>query len=407
MDLTILPGKLNGTVKVPSSKSQAHRALICAAFADRGTEVICRTVSEDIEATVRALVMLGAKIRPTEEGYQVCPAPQTRTSDGDEHTFDCGESGSTLRFMLPLIGVCGAHVRIEGRGRLMQRPINELTDVLKNKGMTFIRQGQHLDVRGALRSGLYTMPGNVSSQYISALLMALTLLGEPSEIHLTTDLSSSAYVQLTMDVMRSFGAKASAEDRVFKIRPLDRYHSPGRFIIEGDWSAAAFWIAAQALGSDICIKGVREDSVQADRLAGAYITQLMNAGDTEIDVDGCPDLLPILAVTAAASSGKTVFNGARRLRDKESDRLEATAAMLRGLGVSCELSDDTMTVSGTGGRPLSGGAVDAFNDHRIAMSAAIAATVCESPVTIRGAEAVSKSYPGFWEDFKSLGANII
>ena len=409
MDVSIQPGKLNGTVQIPASKSIAHRALICAAFADRQTEVICSGLSEDIEATVRALTALGAAFRHTERGLSVTPVLRGSQVGDEERSFDCGESGSTLRFILPLIGIDGVRTRIMMHGRLSERPLDVLLDVLREHGMAFEKEGSMLYASGKLSGGLYSIPGNISSQYISALLMTLPLLKERARIRLTTALSSASYVDLTTDVMNAFGAPVDSCKQEFGAAYDGKYRSPGAYCVEGDWSNAAFWLAAQRLGSSVTVAGVSHDSGQGDMAAGHLMDRILNRQNTEeqvsINVDTCPDLLPILAVTAAGARGRTVFTGAGRLRDKESDRLEATAGMLKGFKAACHTSGDTMTVEGEGGR-LSGCTVDSCGDHRIAMSAAIASTLCETPVTVREAGSVSKSYPDFWKDFEALGGHI-
>lgn len=414
MRLTIHPGNLSGCVAAVSSKSQAHRAIFLAAFADRSTRIICRGISEDIEASLRAVEMLGAGVTRDEDELLITPADRSRTI-AEMKRFDCGESGTTLRFVLPMIGVRGMTVNIRTHGRLGSRPLKELGRELTKQGMIFDQTAIATEALGRLAAGRFELPGNVSSQYISALLMALPMLDGPSEIVIDGPVSSEGYIEMTLKMMEVFGVTVERTDYGFKIEPAGSYRSPGEITVEGDWSAAAFWLTARALGSDIEVAGLQTDSEQGDRAVEALLERV-SAGDAEIDIDPTPDLLPALAVAAAVTEGRTHFVNASRLRAKESDRLETTAAMLRELGAVCEVKEDALivqgSVKGTGGAAdqtlcrLHGGEVNAAGDHRIAMSAAIAATVCDSEVTISGAESVAKSYPGFWEDYEALGGSV-
>ena len=410
MNLTVQPGKLRGTVTAPASKSQAHRAMICAAFSGGETHIICRGIPEDIKATARGLKALGAQVTFTEEGLSITPVKTAACAGEKIRSFDCGESGSTLRFMIPLIGLDGSRTQITMRGRLKDRPMDVFINELTAHGMHFEKKDALLTVSGALESGTFTLPGNVSSQYISALLMALPLLKDPGELVVTTAESSAPYIDMTRDTMRAFGVHVTKEESRYILPAAGRYTSPGTYRVEGDWSNAAFWMAAAALGSDIEVTGVCDESVQGDRVVRDFTARILNPDtaeeETVIAIDASPDLLPVLAVTACASGRDTVFTGAGRLRDKESDRLASTEAMLRALGGDVTTTEDTMTVRSLGGEPLSGGTVDACGDHRIEMSAAVAATIARGPVTIKGAGTMSKSYPAFWEDYRSLGGQF-
>ena len=406
MRVKIEPGKLSGRVKAVSSKSQAHRVLFCAAFADRETLIRDLVRSDDIDATIRAGEALGADVKEVPEGMVMMPVgrddPEKKDSDYRSQkthvrTIDIGESGTTLRFVLPLLGIDGKMTEIQMHGRLAQRPMEELLSELSKNGMDFDQTGQTLRTQNKLSHGAYRLPGNVSSQYISALLTALPLLAQESTIEITGDLSSSGYVDMTLDVLRMFGADVSLADKTYIIKPVGTYRSPGEISIEGDWSAGAYWIAAQSLGSDVAVTGLSDASYQPDRMVKTLLTRIKE-GNAVIDIDPCPDLLPVLAVTAAGVSGQTRFVNAARLRTKESDRLETTKKMIKSLGGLCETDEDSMTVTGDSAG-LKGGTVEAFGDHRITMSAAVASTICRETVTINGADAVSKSYPDFWKDF--------
>ena len=380
MDITIKPRKLWGPIEIIPSKSQAHRYLICAAFADKPTTICCRATNRDIEATVDCLRALGAKIEHETFGYCVEPVreiPKTAT-------LNCCESGSTLRFLLPIVGALGVDATFQMEGRLPQRPLSPLWEEMERMGCTLTRPTTDtIRCTGKLRPGSYTIPGNVSSQYISGLLFAHMLM-ENCTLDITGTIESAPYIEMTRRAIGKF--------------PLS--DSPV-ITVEGDWSNAAFFLAANALGSDIYVGALRTDSPQGDRACAALIPALRER--ITIDASDIPDLVPILSVVAAANRG-AAFTHIQRLRIKESDRVASTIAMIEHLGGRAEATEDTLTVYGTG---LRGGTVDACNDHRIAMSAAIAATVCRKPVTILGAQCVEKSYPRFWEEYARLGGIVL
>lgn len=380
MDITIQPGTLSGTVAAIPSKSQAHRLLICAAFADQETTLICPDTNRDMDATADCLGALGADIRRTETGYTVIPirtVPETAT-------LNCCESGSTLRFLLPIVGALGVDTTFLMEGRLPNRPLSPLWEEMERMGCTLSRPTANtIRCQGKLRQGAYTIDGSVSSQFITGLLLALLLVGD-SPLEVTGKIESAPYIDMTLNVMCLFGAP--------------NLRSPGTVTVEGDWSNGAFWLAAKALGSDLEVTNLSSDSAQGDR-AVADILPLLQTGCPTVSAADIPDLVPILSVVAAANRG-AVFTDIRRLRLKESDRVASTVAMIQNLGGKAETTDDTLTIFGTG---LTGGTVDSVNDHRIAMAAAIASTVCSTPVTILGAQCVSKSYPRFWEEFSRLG----
>lgn len=380
MDITIFPGKLIGTVAAIPSKSQAHRLLICSAFADNTTELICPETNRDIEATADCLRALGAGIQRTPSGYSVTPCQHAPK----EAILDCCESGSTLRFMLPIAGALGVDATFRMAGRLPQRPLSPLWEEMERMGCTLSRPtADTIRCTGQLKAEVYTIDGGVSSQFITGLLFALSLMHGNSRLNITGKVESKPYIEMTRHAMELFGAP--------------NYHSPGTLFVEGDWSNGAFFLAAKHLGNPLQVTNLSPDSAQGDRAAAALLPSLEE--NITIDASDIPDLVPILAVTAGAKQG-AVFTNIHRLRIKESDRVESTIAMLTALGGKAEATQDTLTVHGTGFR---GGIVDACNDHRIAMAAAIAATVCSNAVTILGAEAVNKSYPKFWDEYKRLG----
>ncbi len=390
MDITLRPGKLSGTVKAIPSKSQAHRLLICAAFADATTTLICPDTNRDIEATVDCLNALGAQILRTKEGYQVSPISQIPAAA----TLNCCESGSTLRFMLPIVGALGVDATFQMAGRLPQRPLSPLREELERMGCSLTRPTDNtLRCQGKLKSGEFTISGGVSSQFITGLLFASTLLEGESKINIEGKLESEPYVKMTRQALSVFGVSADG----YRVSGGQRFHSPGTLTVEGDWSNGAFWLAAKALGSDLEVTGLDLSSAQGDR----GVVEFLHALDYRVSISAAntPDLVPVLAIVASAKVGTTFVN-CGRLRLKETDRLATTAAMVNALGGSARVESDSLIVKGTG---LRGGTVDALNDHRIAMSAAIAATVCKEPVTILNAHEVKKSYPGFWADYKHLG----
>ena len=390
MDICITPKKLYGNINAIPSKSQAHRMLICAAFSDQPTTLICPETNRDIEATANCLTALGAGITWLSNGYRVKPIEEVPF----RASLPCQDSGSTLRFLLPIAGALGVDTVFQMTGRLPQRPLTPLWEEMERMGCTLTRPtADTIRCTGRLRSGEYAINGTVSSQFITGLLFALSLLPGQSRLQVLGKLESAPYVSMTLAAMERFGI--SCNDYCFPGN--GRFHSPGTVTVEGDWSNAAFFLAAQALGSPIQVGNLNPDSPQGDRVCARLLPALKDK--LTISAADIPDLVPILAVTAAANQG-AVFTDISRLRLKESDRVASVMDMLRALGGQAEADDTTLTVYGTG---LHGGTVDSRNDHRIAMSAAIAATVCDSPVTILGAQCVEKSYPKFFTDYTSLG----
>lgn len=388
MDITIQPRLLRGSLSIIPSKSQAHRMLICAAFADRPIHLHCPETNKDIEATAQCLRELGAVILHTESGYSVFPAEKIPESA----VVNCGESGSTLRFLLPVCGALGVDATFVLEGRLPYRPLSPLWEEMERMGCCLSRPVETtVRCTGKLKPGAYTIAGNVSSQYITGLLLGLSLLASPSTLKITGTIESKPYITMTKNVMKLFGADPDAPGG-------KKLHSPGYLRVEGDWSNGAFFLAADFLGSELTLEGLDMDSAQGDRAVVELLRQL-RAGCPSICAADIPDLVPVLSVAAACNHG-AVFTNIQRLRLKESNRVASVIAMIEALGGQAWATEDTLTI---GNSPLTGGTVDSVNDHRIAMSAAIAATVCTKPVTILGAEAVNKSYPRFWEEYARLG----
>ena len=390
MDITIKPSKLSGIVNAIPSKSQAHRLLICAAFADVPTTLICPETNDDIQATAGCLNALGANIQRTDFGYYILPAKTIPA----EAILDCKESGSTLRFMLPIVGALGVDATIQMSGRLPSRPLSPLWEEMQRMGCQLSRPTEDtIRCQGKLVAGDYHIHGGISSQFISGLLFGTALLKAPCRIHVIGTLESKPYVDMTQQAMQLFGVDSNN----LQLSGAQTYGSPGTIAVEGDWSNSAFFLAAHRLGSAVAVTNIHADSLQGDRIIAKLLLQL--EANCTIDATHIPDLVPIMAIVAAARNG-AVFHGIHRLRLKESNRVNSVIQMIENLGGKAEADDNTLTVYGTG---LSGGTVDSANDHRIAMSAAIASTVCTNPVTILGAQCVSKSYPAFWEEFTRLG----
>ncbi len=391
MDITITPGALSGTVKAIPSKSQAHRLLICAAFADAPTQLHCPDTNRDIQATADCLTALGATITRRDDGYCIIPG----NNPPKKATLNCAESGSTLRFLLPVACALGVETTFILAGRLPQRPLSPLWEELERMGITLTRPtADTIRCQGKLRPGDYFMDGGVSSQFITGLLFAAALMDGDSRIHIQGKLESAPYVAMTQQAMELFGV-----DTVdFTVKGGQIFHSPENLTVEGDWSNAAFFLTAKALGNELEISNLDPGSSQGDRVVSELLTGLY-VKNTSISAANIPDLIPILSIFAANRHG-AVFTDIQRLRLKESDRVAAIIAMIQALGGRAEATEDTLTVFPTS---LRGGIVDSVNDHRIAMSAAIASTVCTESVHILGGEAVNKSYPSFWGEFSRLG----
>lgn len=417
MTRTVAPGPRAGVIQIPASKSQAHRMLLCAALSREPSRLILDGFSADIEATMQCLEALGARCEETANGLSVtpvgvCPA-QAR--------LDVGESGSTLRFLLPVLGALGVQAEIRMHGRLPERPLSPLWEVLEAHGMRLQQDGTILHTDGQLIAGDYSLPGNVSSQFISGLLFALPLLGGNSTLTVTGALQSARYVSMTEQALAEAGILTKKDGPVWQIGGGQRYASPAVQTVEGDWSNAAFFLCMGALSATgVTVTGLNSTSLQADRAVteilvrfGAELTVSEDAVTVRrgvlhgitLDAGPIPDLVPVVSCLAALCDGETRVENAARLRLKESDRLQTTAALLSALGGSVRELPDGLIISGRG--RLSGGTADACGDHRIAMSAAMAACGCEGPVTVSGSECVAKSYPAFWEDFASLKEDAV
>lgn len=428
---------IEGRVKAIASKSHAHRILICAALADKETNIVCEESSDDIKATVNCLKSMGADIKKTNNGYKVTPINISKmnskemicngsvcviSQNDDAIKIDCNESGSTLRFLLPLCCILDKEVDIYMQGRLPMRPLTPLYEELISHGATISEQGKvPLKTKGVITSGEYTLPANISSQYISGLLFVLPLLDGDSTITLTEKIESKSYIDMTIDVLKIYGINIEWNENIIYVKGNQKYISPSEIIVEGDWSNIAFWLCAGALNQkEITCYNLNFDSLQGDKAVvdilikmGAKIiyegndTITLSKNNLEgvvIDANNIPDLVPILALVASVSKGISTIINASRLRLKESDRIESVVSTLNKLGADIEETEEGMIIYGK--EQLNGGEIDSYNDHRIAMMASIAALVCNGPVIINNAEAVNKSYSKFYEDYKSLGANV-
>ncbi len=369
MDIVVSPGTLSGALTPPQSKSHAQRMLVLARLSGTAIEPECPCV--DVLATMSCLEALhgGAAL-------------------------DCAESAATLRLLMPVCAALGSEVTFTGRGRLPRRPIADLLRCLAQNGARIDGDQLPIRVSGRLKPGVFELPGDVSSQFVSGLLLALPLLAGNSRITLTSPLESAGYVDMTIRAMRDFSARVEPIDHGYFVPGGQIYRAPARIGIERDWSAAAPFFAMNALGSQVELLSLDAASAQPDRA----MPRLMGARN--VDLSPCPDLAPSLAAVAALRPGTTVLSGTRRLRLKESDRAQAIASMLRALGIGVLVEENRLVV--TGGRPT-GGALSPMGDHRIAMAACALATRASGPVTILGADCVAKSYPGFFEDFIRLG----
>ena len=412
----------------PSSKSMGHREIICAGLAC-GTSIIDNiSMSKDIEATMRCLKAINVavdEIPSMIEGRKALQISGTGHPMAAADSVDCGESGSTLRFFLPLGANLNCPLTFTGQGKLVSRPLQAYYDIFDEKFIQYFNDNGNLPVTvsGQLTPGTYRLPGDVSSQFVSGLLFALPLLKGDSVIEITSPLESSAYVDMTINCLAKFGIEIENEGgqhRRYLVKGKQRYQAQDSQV-EGDWSQAAFWTVGGSLGKCITCEGVNVNSLQGDQAVvgimermGAAIKQdalsvTVSGGATKatvIDATNCPDIIPVLTVLAAVSEGTTKIINAGRLRIKECDRLAAMTSELNKMGAAITEEPEGLTIVGKPEGLKGGVTVDAWNDHRIAMSLAIAAQKCAVPIILTGAESVAKSYPTFWEDYKKVGGLV-
>ncbi len=400
MNLEITPRSLEGDIIIPPSKSISHRALICAALSKGESEITDLLGCEDIDATCSALEALGAEFR-TENGVTYVKGIENPPAKAE---IDCRESGSTLRFLIPVAAALGVEAIFTGCGKLPTRPITPYLDEFRKHGVEFISETMPYHIKGKLTSGVFSVPGDISSQFITGLLFALPLIEGSSTIVLTSPLQSKPYADITIQCMKTFGIETLEFNGNYSVKGIQKYN-PTKYKIEGDCSQAAFFAVANQIGSKLNLIGVNPNSVQGDRAVFDIIENMIKIGENysgfDVDASDIPDLVPILTVLATFADGVSRIRGCKRLRIKESDRLESISTVLNSLGAKVEIVDDELEITGV--TELSGGMCSSFNDHRIAMSLAIASQRCTDKLIITDAECVAKSYPTFFEDFRSLG----
>lgn len=415
----IIPKSLNGSINIPSSKSLCHRAIIAAGLSSGESRISNLMLSDDIAATFKAMEKLGTKIEEIEKGsYKIKGGFPLE----ERISIDCIESGSTLRFLIPIAMLGPGEKTFTGRGKLVERPLDTYYRIFDQEGIEYSHNSGRLPlkVKGTLKPGFFKVEGNISSQFITGLLLALPLLESDSRIEIINNLESKGYVDLTIDILSKFGVEIINKDySEFLIKGNQKY-KPIDYRVEGDFSQAAFWLVAGIIGGNITCLDLNISSLQGDKIIVDLIQQM--GGDIEvrnqevvtrksrtkgtiIDASQCPDLVPILTVLAALSEGETRIINASRLRIKESDRLKAISTEMNKLGAHVREEEDGLVIRGV--EKLLGGVVDSWNDHRIAMALAIASIRCREKVIITNSAAVNKSYPHFWEDFKKLGGNFL
>lgn len=422
MIVKISPSACLGRIAVPPSKSMAHRALLCAALANGVSNIRGITDSQDMTATLGALDMLHCITEKNGDLCRITGCSGFPTDLPDTIFVDCLESGSTLRFLIPLFALGTQLTIFTGRGRLMQRSQSVYQELFTQRGLLFEQKDGALYVRGPLTGGDFHLDGNVSSQFITGLLYALPLLPDSSHIFIRPPFQSRGYVDLTLQMLHHFGVQARFEDEYTLFVPGGQHYTAADYTVEGDYSQCAFWAVLGALRGGIKLDNLRADSLQGDRVildilsrCGAKITQhdsvcALDASSLhgcKIDVGNCPDLAPILSILGMYAQGETRLTNAARLRDKESDRIEAMETELKRLRVRVSSTHDSMTITGCAGQPhYTECTVQGHNDHRIVMSLAIAAVLGSAPLIIEDAQAVAKSYPDFFDVLASIGGRI-
>ncbi|QKH80517.1 3-phosphoshikimate 1-carboxyvinyltransferase [Finegoldia magna] len=417
MNVKIKPNEIKGKMKSIPSKSLLHRAIILSGIA-KDREIILEqvnTISEDIEATLTCIEKLGAKTKVEGDSIRITSLGNIKKSKVELH---CKESGTTLRLLLPLVSTFSKEATVDCSEGLRKRPIRELIETLEESGLYFKEKGFPINISGNVTTDFFKISGDISSQYVSGLLLLSSLLDQRSSIYLTTKLESRAYVNITIKVLRDFGIIVNElEEGVFEIYGgRDKILPPKEYQIEGDWSNAAFFLVGGCLGDSIKMSGLNLESSQGDKKivqilkkAGAILTcsddfissNRSHLNSFEVDFSETPDLFPILSVVAALSKGQSILKGGERLKLKESNRIESTFQMLKSLGADVKKREDGLIIQGK--EILDGGIVNSFNDHRIVMSVTMASIRCKEPVSIVNAGAVKKSYPNFFEDFKKVG----
>lgn len=420
MNLTVTGHHICGETAIIASKSNLHRLLICAALSKTPTIIKNATVSKDILATVDCLRAFAADINIDNDTITVLPFDTLKANP----TLNCNESGSTLRFLLPIVAALGIGGSFTGCGRLSERPLSPLYELLSDNGCKLSPQGAFpLNIEGQLKGDLFEINGDTSSQFISGLLFAAPLLGNDCTIKINGNVESYPYIEMTLNTMKIFGINVvEVSPFTYKIASNSNYISPKNVVAEGDWSNAAFWLVAAGITKsyDFVLSNLNHSSLQGDKTILSIlqksgikfkadgnklkITEAEQLSPLQIDASQTPDLVPILSVFACAINGQTKIYNAKRLIYKESNRLQTVCEMISSLGGKIKITDDALTIDGTG--RLKGGTVNSYNDHRIAMSAAVASFICDKPVTIIDTEATEKSYPDFYNEFQAKGMII-
>ncbi len=404
-EIKIIPKKLMGDVKIPPSKSMAHRSIICAALAKGVSEISNIDFSNDIIATIKAMESLGAKFTKSTDKLIV---DGSSTFSLKDIFIDCNESGSTLRFLVPISIVKENKVNVVGTGFLGKRPINTFYDIFDRQGIKYSHKEGILDlnIEGQLKPDIFRVEGNISSQFISGLMFALPLLDGDSIIEITTHLESKSYLDLTLSMLKTFGIEVVNEDYKRFIIKGNQEYQVHNYEVEGDYSQGAFFYCANFIGNDINIVGLDENSLQGDKQCVDIIEEFLaeNEKDVTIDANNCPDIIPVVTVAASFRKGRTTIINAGRLRIKECDRLNAIATEINKLGGKVIELEDSLIIDGV--ESFTGGNVSSYDDHRIAMSLAIASSRCTNELIIDNKKCVAKSYPSFWEDFKELGGDF-
>lgn len=415
--------KLIGEVKIPPSKSMAHRAIICASLSDGVSTITNIDYSDDIIATITGMEKFGAKIVKDVDKLTVYGIFRNEVQRDTERTVECNESGSTLRFLVPISLLFDGKTRFIGKGNLGKRPLETYFEIFRKQGIEYSNKENILDliVEGNLKSDEFYLTGNVSSQFITGLLFTLPLLKEDSKVIITTPLESKGYIDLTIDCMKEFGVIIENKNyQEFVIKGNQRYEAKN-YKVEGDYSQAAFYLCANALGNDIELADLNKNSLQGDKEIIDILSRmgvkcefdknlkcekLGELKSTVIDASQCPDIIPVVSLVASLSKGRTEIINAKRLRIKECDRLHAVYTELTKLGAKIVEKEESLIIDGV--KELTGGVeVWSYKDHRIAMTLAIAGTICKEPIVIKDYDCVAKSYPNFFEDYKMLGGNII
>lgn len=410
MNRAIKPSIISGSIKAISSKSVAHRMLLCASLCKEQTIIKAIDYSKDIQASINAIQGIGSSVYVAKDSVTVIPKSVDISTK-----INCEESGSTLRFIMPIIGALGIDTLVDGKEGLARRPIKELCDTLRTGGLDVQNNSLPIHIKGQLKCGVYRIKGDISSQYISGLLMALPLLNGNSRIEIVGETVSSSYLDITVQVMSLFDVKVKKTSYGYEVLGNQEYKSPTEISVEGDWSNSAFWLVNGAINSDIYVTNLSYKSTQGDKAIIDYLKQLnatviekdegfivkkSNLVATTINIDDTPDLAPILAIAMATAKGTSVINGVDRLKIKESDRLLAIMQILNSMNINCQYVDNKLIIEGG---KLKGTTIECQNDHRLVMAGAIAGAIAEGTTLLVGVQAVEKSYPSFFEDYVLLG----